>query len=273
MAWCDEVKEPRLLISPVPVASNEEGCIISLCHPKSGEATSYVLTDGQLHELNWFKQPYGSWFLGDYVCEDGSLYISTPIDPIFILLPIFDAARMQKDNHQGVFRQLDEILFVHGYPGYQQLMSIAQDYMQVVCEVKEIGSTKFYRLDDSKVLTWLCCKVQHLKETFPRLGKNYAAQEERDILKGTVLILGEYLKDDRWLMLLFRLDAQQVFNSSEVGAASVFLENTPVSVASPLEGNMGNENISSSKGKKSKKLKTKVDSQNIKDMFRRATRR
>ncbi|XP_072955976.1 uncharacterized protein [Typha angustifolia] len=272
MAWCDEVKEPRLLISPVPVASKEEGCIVSLCHPKSGEATSYVLTDGQLHELNWFKQPYGSWFLGDYVCEDGSLYICTPIDPIFILLPIFDAARMQKDNHQGVFRQLDEILFVHGYPGYQQLMSIAQDHMQVVCEVKEIGSTKFFRLDDSKVLTWLCCKVQHLKEAFPRLGKNYAAQEERDILKGTVLILGEYLKDDRWLMLLFRLDAQEVFNSSEVGAASVFLENTPVSV-SPLEGNMGNENISSSKGKKSKKLKTKVDSQNIKDMFRRATRR
>lgn len=42
---------------------------------------------------------------------------------------------MQKGNN-GVFRQLDEILYVDGYPGYQHLMSIAGDHMQMVCEVK-----------------------------------------------------------------------------------------------------------------------------------------
>lgn len=43
---------------------------------------------------------------------------------------------MQKGDDPGKFRQLDEILFVDGYPEYQQLMSTVENCMQVVCEVK-----------------------------------------------------------------------------------------------------------------------------------------
>lgn len=43
---------------------------------------------------------------------------------------------MQKRDDLGKFRQLDEILFIDGYPSYQQLISIAENCMQVVCEVK-----------------------------------------------------------------------------------------------------------------------------------------
>jgi len=43
---------------------------------------------------------------------------------------------MQKGDDLGKFRQLDEILFIDGYPGYQQLMSLVENCMQVVCEVK-----------------------------------------------------------------------------------------------------------------------------------------
>lgn len=113
-----------------------------------GDAISYLHRDGVLQELHWFKQSYGSWFLGDYVCEgimigwgfgadhqtkllpfslhpshnrldtlnlywkkkknckfwysacwsavaDGSLYTATPVDPVFIFLPIFEEARMK----------------------------------------------------------------------------------------------------------------------------------------------------------------------------------
>lgn len=34
-----------------------------------GEATSYLLRNGFMQEQQWFKQSYGSWFLGDYVSE------------------------------------------------------------------------------------------------------------------------------------------------------------------------------------------------------------
>jgi ribonuclease H2 subunit B len=43
---------------------------------------------------------------------------------------------MQKGDDSGKFRQLDEIMFINGYPGYQHLLSIAENSMQVVCEVK-----------------------------------------------------------------------------------------------------------------------------------------
>ncbi|KAH0449985.1 hypothetical protein IEQ34_020677 [Dendrobium chrysotoxum] len=251
MAWCDGMKEPRLMICPMEVSQDGnrsenrsgEGCILSLIHPKSvlcldkatlfdmylrfivmahqigiraffgtyatkkvvaleskmeqiksnvevfvhgrkgkeieyeevdeesffhqesppgalikggsgfpyegttrrkffggGNSTWYMLKDGLLQEFHWFKQSYGSWFLGDYVCEDGSLYISTPVDPIFILLPIFCNARLKKGKEQGVFRQIDEILFNNDYPSYQRLVSLAEQSMQLVCEVKDFLS-------------------------------------------------------------------------------------------------------------------------------------
>ena len=43
---------------------------------------------------------------------------------------------MQKRDDQGKFRQLEEIMFVNGYPGYQHLISISENCMQVVCEIK-----------------------------------------------------------------------------------------------------------------------------------------
>ena len=90
--------------------------------------TCYLFNNGMLQEIQWFKQSYGSWFLGDYISQgkshcwllsvdeclpprgckpamfmshdcshvtDGSLYMATPVDPVFILLPVFDQARMK----------------------------------------------------------------------------------------------------------------------------------------------------------------------------------
>lgn len=42
----------------------------------------------------------------------------------------------QKGDDLGRFRQLDEILFIDGYPGYMQLMSVVENCMQVVSEIK-----------------------------------------------------------------------------------------------------------------------------------------
>ncbi|XP_020684902.1 ribonuclease H2 subunit B isoform X1 [Dendrobium catenatum] len=280
MAWYDGMKEPRLMICPISQDGNRsenrsgEGCILSLIHPKSGNSTWYMLKDGLLQEFNWFKQSYGSWFLGDYVCEDGSLYISTPVDPIFIFLPIFCNARLKKGKEQGMFRQIDEILFNNDYPSYQCLVSLAEQSMQLVCEVKEIGSLKFFRLDDSKVLSWLCCKVQHLKTALIKLDKNYAAQEEKETLKEAVSILGEYLKDEPWLRLLcshLKLDLNETMKESPRMEDDLLFPEKSVASSHPHKGKGGT--AWTSNGKQSKKLKAETDSHNIKDMFRRISRR
>lgn len=43
---------------------------------------------------------------------------------------------LQNGKDPGKFRQLDEILYVEGYPGYQHLMGIAGNHIDLVCEVK-----------------------------------------------------------------------------------------------------------------------------------------
>ncbi|KAM4086360.1 hypothetical protein ACJW30_10G095600 [Castanea mollissima] len=276
MAWWEGVDETRLLIAPVPgETGNGIGQMLSLRHPKSGNAACYLLVNGLLQELHWFKQSYGSWFVGDYVCEDGSLYTATPVDPVFIFLPIFEEARMKKGDDPGKFRQLDEIVFISGYPGYQHLLSIAENSMQVLCDVKEIGSSKFFRLDDSKVLAWLYHKVCELKNALSVLDKNYAARQEKDTLADAVSILGEYMKDEPWLKLLcnhLKLDlAEANRKAPDVEILSAVTESNPGS-QSVLPGK-GSDTKSTRTGKQAKKVKVETESKNIKEMFSRATRR
>ncbi|PKA66147.1 hypothetical protein AXF42_Ash018437 [Apostasia shenzhenica] len=283
MAWCEGMEEPRVMICPLGTSNSgkgqsyksAEGCLMSLIHPKNGNATSYLLKDGLVQEIHCFKQSYGSWFLGEYICEDGSLYISTPVDPIFILLPIFSNARLKKGKGQGMFRQLDEILYVSDHPSYQCLMTIAEESMPLVCEVKEIGSFKFFRLDDSKVLSWLCCKVRHLKATLKQLDEHYAAQEERETLKEVVSILGEYIAYDPWLGLLcdhLELDINEEVKETQRFEDELILLDRSMVSSHPLKVKGSNGKAKSNNGKQTKKLKVETDSRNIKDMFSGASR-
>ncbi|CAI0395244.1 unnamed protein product [Linum tenue] len=271
MAWWKGIDETRLLVAPDP-AGNEtgSGCLLSLRHPKSGNKACYRLASGGLQELHLFKQSYRSWFLGDYVCEDGGIYFATSVDPVFILLPIFEEARMKKGDDLGKFRPLDEIIFIDGYPGYHQLMSIAENCMGVVCEIKAIGSSKFFRLDDSKVLAWLHCKVSQLKQTFPSLDEKYASMDEQTTLSESVKIVGEYVKDEPWLKLLCKRLKIDLMESTKTGPD---FESSLASKESKLlqqrcdSFQEGSGNKAKRGGKQAKKPKLETQSRNIKDMF------
>ncbi|CAA2975774.1 ribonuclease H2 subunit B [Olea europaea subsp. europaea] len=241
----------------------------------TGNMACYLFIDGVLQELHWFKQSYGSWFLGDYVCEDGRLYTATPVDPVFILLPIFEEARMKKGDDLGMFRQLDEIVYIDGYPGYHSLLSIAEKSMQIVCDLKEIGSIKFFRLNDLKVLRWLTYKVHQLKKAIPTLDKNYAARDEKDTLFDAVSIVGEYLKEEPWLNLLcskFKLNLQEAVNSQDTEVVLHSNGSGPSSFNPVQESNKVDKKTVRTT-RQTKKAKVEENSKNIKDMFSRAARK
>ncbi|KAL8052474.1 hypothetical protein ABFX02_05G006700 [Erythranthe guttata] len=277
MAWWEGAKETRVLIAQDPCTggNHHAGQFLSLQHPKTGNTTSYLYSNGVLQELQWFKQCFGSWFLGDYVCEDGRLYTATPVDPVFILLPVFDEARMKKGNEPGKFRQLDEIIYVDGYPGYQTLSQISDKTMEVVCDITEIGSTKFFRLNDEKVLKWLCYKVNQLKRILPTLDNNFAAQDEKNQLFDAVSIIREYLKDEPWVNLLcnkLKLNLQDWTNAQEIEKLAPSTGNGPASFNPVQENNATNKKVAPTT-RQAKKVKMEKDSHNIKDMFSRATRK
>ncbi|KAL3501462.1 hypothetical protein ACH5RR_035911 [Cinchona calisaya] len=276
MSWWGDVDETRVLVAPEGNTNgNGSGNVLSLRHPKSGNKACYLYVDGGLLELHWFKQSYGSWFLGDYVSEDGRLYTATPVDPVFILLPIFEEARMKKEDDTGKFRQLEEIIYVQGYPGYQQLASIAEQSMQIVCDFREIGSTKFFRLNDTKVLSWLCYKVHQLRQVLPTLDKNYAAQTQKATLVDAVSIIGEYLKEEPWLNLLcsnLKLSLQDEVRSQATGILPFSTDSGPASF-DPIQDKAGIEKKTTRNGRLTKKAKVEKNTQNIKDMFSRASRK
>ncbi|GKC37798.1 NRT1/ PTR family 8.2-like protein [Tanacetum coccineum] len=74
---------------------------------------------------------------------NGSLYAATQVDPVFILSPLFDEARMKNGYDQAKFRQLYEIIYLHDYPGYHHLAQISEKSMQVVCDCKGLSASIF----------------------------------------------------------------------------------------------------------------------------------
>ncbi|XP_047323494.1 ribonuclease H2 subunit B [Impatiens glandulifera] len=277
MTWWEGFNETRLLVGPDPGgAENRIGQFLPLLHPKSGNKTCYLFVNGELQELSWFKQAYGSWFLGNYVCEDGGLYTATPVDPVFVLLPIFDNARMKREDDPGKFRQLDEILFINGYPAYQQLSSIAEKSIEVVCDVKEIGCSKFFRLNDSKVLSWMVCKVNQLKQAVLALDKNYAAQDDKKTLADAISILGEYLKDEPWLKMLqshLKLDLQEMYKATpDVETHQSTTADGPALFSPSLEKS-GIEKKAIKNTRQNKRIRDEGKSQNIRSMFTRAAKK
>ncbi|KAK4406617.1 Ribonuclease H2 subunit B [Sesamum angolense] len=203
MAWWEGANETCVLIAQdLSTRGKHLGKFLSLRHPRTGNTTCYLYNDGGLQELHWFKQSYGSWFLGDYVCEDGRLYTATPVDPVFILLPIFEEARMKS------------------------LSSIVEKTMHVVCDLKEVGSTKFFRLNDLKVLKWLCYKLN----------------------------LQDWTKAQ---------DTKTLPPSTGSGPASF----------NPVQENNGIDKEVARNTRQAKKARVEKDTQNIKDMFSRVTRK
>lgn len=65
------------------------------------------------------------------VAETGNFLLNLMLNFV-IFLPNF----LKKGDDPGKFRQLDDIMFINGYPGYLHLLSLAEKSMQVVCEVK-----------------------------------------------------------------------------------------------------------------------------------------
>jgi len=63
--------------------------IVKLRHPASDKSAIFVFGAGNLtvQEILIFDEKKRSWFIDDNVKSDGKLYLSTPIDPIFLALP------------------------------------------------------------------------------------------------------------------------------------------------------------------------------------------
>ena len=105
-----------------------------------------------------------------YVIKTGEIYAATPIDPLFLLLPVLCP------KPTGTKSGPPKILFLSSDDLFEKLAGVSKDFgtiaknvatrdgiqrrLEIVCDSVEAGDERMYRLSPSKLLQDLCVKAK-----------------------------------------------------------------------------------------------------------------
>ncbi|KAG6378137.1 hypothetical protein JVT61DRAFT_13825 [Boletus reticuloceps] len=110
------------LVSQLPDATPHSPHFLRLPHPRTGIASLFLVHEpvhnenepdqkrvSKILEVQAVEPPNTrSWFNGDEVISDGKLLVMTPVDPLFLLIPILRAIK-QLNGGIGSFRPAEDI--------------------------------------------------------------------------------------------------------------------------------------------------------------------
>eukprot|EP00050_Salpingoeca_kvevrii_P008549 m.303552 g.303552 ORF g.303552 m.303552 type:complete len:294 (+) comp15985_c0_seq1:3-884(+) len=141
----------------LPREANGDVEFVSLPHPRTGEAARFMLAQDppQLFEVQRFEDTVPrSFLIGNTVQQDGALFVVTPVDPVFLLLPI-----LAKQKDRAV--PLDHLLVSDKFPALRRLEHArGLEQLNLFCEVK--GGGIAFLLDQARLLRWLKAKTERL---------------------------------------------------------------------------------------------------------------
>ncbi|KAK5575789.1 hypothetical protein RB653_006923 [Dictyostelium firmibasis] len=182
--------------------------ILTLPSPKYESVKCRYILDkenGRILEINKFNSKPSSWFIDNGVRNDGSMYLSSDIDPLFLLIPFLEK---YKSLHKNEYLEISSII---NDPYYSNLSKIPFKHSQLslICDSKDISDSKLYRLEDEKLLIWLRCKVKnisnYLKETNTDIFKtsNYVKKDLswETLYTMSIGFISEYLSESNCKML------------------------------------------------------------------------
>eukprot|EP00878_Enallax_costatus_P010503 GHUV01010966.1.p1 GENE.GHUV01010966.1~~GHUV01010966.1.p1 ORF type:complete len:282 (+),score=86.47 GHUV01010966.1:441-1286(+) len=127
--------------------------LLSLPNPSTGQQQQYILTDSGLLEVNRVKHQHTCWLVDNTFISDGSAYLATPINAVYVLLALLQ----QQGNQQAssMYQEAESLLCCESWPSAHQLLPLAQQHLSCICDVKEVGDDLYYRLNDQKVIAFL----------------------------------------------------------------------------------------------------------------------
>lgn len=148
--------EQSLTLKPIefPEKANASSLVPMYTLRKEGNPQMLV-------EILRFEAQFGSWFfvpedvdVAPDVCSNGNITIVTAVDPLFCALVLMDA--LGTVGEKLVFQPLDDLCVTADGTNLMQLCDASQ--FDMLCDVKEAGGEKFYRLSEEKVIGWLRAK-------------------------------------------------------------------------------------------------------------------
>lgn len=167
---------PKVFILQVPQPQVDEGVSFTdFVDPKLFErglesnparraqlARTYALVGDQLLEVQKVADTIGSTFVGNYCLKSNDLYICTPQDPLFILLPWLRAARKTSQRGGYVFEPVDTVL---DCPELIHLIDTGdvKEQLKSICDVREKWGEYMCNVNDAKLTAWLRVKHGRIK--------------------------------------------------------------------------------------------------------------
>ncbi|KAK6962584.1 ribonuclease H2 subunit B [Biomphalaria glabrata] len=148
------------------ITCNEEGLKPTLCklrHPRLKTGVMYLLSADctSVYELTAFKEKFRSWFIGNSVLSNGQMYITTPLDPLFLILPY-----IINSGETNRFMTLEQIVLDEEFPDSHKLVTCCNpEQLQLVSDCKEIDDDlKVFKFNKEKTLSWLKKKTEAVAE-------------------------------------------------------------------------------------------------------------
>lgn len=159
----------------------------------SANSRTYAVSDtspGRLFELSRIQPRFGSWFIGDRVQQDGSVLITNPVNPLYVLLPNLLAERRPVP--------LDSLLSAHAATSLPLddatsalLAELARDehhvrtQLQRVCDTVNVPGTELeaFSLNRGRLLDWLVSRVRASRAVLERehLVSDSGPQQQRGV--------------------------------------------------------------------------------------------
>ncbi|XP_078036055.1 ribonuclease H2 subunit B [Augochlora pura] len=188
--------------------SNTDGGIpdvIKLRHPATNQPAMFVFSPGNttVQEVLTFDENKRSWFIDDNVKSDGKMHLSTPIDPIFLVLPY-----LRKTQQAQPF---DQCLWDEDFPETSRLSQCQNLKLSLVADRKGDESLQAYKFNEEKTLTWLQKKVERVIDVLKQKGIHVSqgaisatyvksikleSGSEAEYLRYAHGIVSEYLSED-----------------------------------------------------------------------------
>ncbi|KZC10067.1 PREDICTED: ribonuclease H2 subunit B [Dufourea novaeangliae] len=188
--------------------SNTDGGIpdvIKLKHPATNQPAMFVFSPGNttVQEVLTFDENKRSWFIDDNVKSDGKMHLSTPIDPIFLVIPY-----LRKSQH---VQPLDQCLWDEDFPETPRLAQCQNLKLTLIADRKGDESLQAYKFNEEKTLTWLQKKVERVVAVLKQKGIHVSqgaisatyvtsikhdSASDGEYLKYAHGIVSEYLSED-----------------------------------------------------------------------------
>lgn len=131
-------------------------------------------TDGEDHAMESANEPANAKIrpvASGYVIQSPEMFIATPIDPLFLIIPSLLVTIAKNDpSSRGLFLSFDDIFEQRseGSPHFSSIISHVPlqhtiiERMKIVCDMVTAGDEAMYRLNIDKLLTELLTKAQKM---------------------------------------------------------------------------------------------------------------